>query len=157
MPRTTLNTKLKKRSDYDDIVKKIKSVEKRLPYIKNTFNCSSAVAQTLLEELGLKDYSDTPLEVAKCLIERSEVILSNKDADIRTLLSFKEKLDEESITSLRYMFRELFGRETIFYKEAVLKAIFYYLQSKHYENIFKKPIPFHVQERADKALMECLS
>lgn len=154
MARTTLNAKLKKRSDYEKVVEEIKLAGDPLKFIVFTYGVSKAIANKLIKELDVKKKVSKYDEAVK-ILDRFNNELTKDDVGVRILTKLKEKLEESSIELSRELFSILLGVESKAEKEFLIKAVIYTLQVRNYVVLFKNAMPVVIQTRCDEAIKDC--
>jgi hypothetical protein len=156
MARTAFIEKLKKRSDFTEIVGKIKTVQKPLQYVMDTFDLSYPAGKRLLTDLGISERKETPSVKAQLIIDSLDNRFgAGTNATVFTLIKFKEYLDEQKLPVLQEMLKLLTDRPSISTKAFICRAICYIIQERYYTLIMNKEMPQVVKERTEMFVNLC--
>jgi hypothetical protein len=157
MGRLSLSEKLKKRSDYEDVLKRVTSANNPVKYICDSMGCSYGAALKCAADLGLKfskthNYSDEfPSKFVNSMDLRFSQITSTRE-----LLEVREMLKGYPIELLRDIFKIIFNRETdVNYSFDLVNAITYHFQVKYYNNFYGFDISDRVNNRYKEIVNKC--
>lgn len=157
MSRITLNEKLKKRDDYQDIIKRVRNVQNPVNYIMDQFSCSYPTANKFYKEINgipVESKKESSLDVANKYLSTLDYKFS--EPTTRTLIQFKEELDNFSLESIKYMFETLSNRKSgTDIKSLIIRAISYIIQIKYYKLIHDKEIPESLRIKTEEVISQC--
>ena len=165
MARITLNAKLKKRPDYNEIVKKVKLHPKPIKYVESTFGVTYLTAKKFVDELqGFKvsvDNKELDATEAKAELFLNKVNVRfnpNYNPSSLTFALVGEELEKIPPIVLKCIFKKLHGSESKDVNKFILiRGIKYLLQKKYYNLIFKKDMPKHILDNTEQIIRDCVN
>lgn len=160
MARISLYQKSRDRSDFDKIVKKVKLLDKPIPYVMSQFNCTYPTALNFIKELQGNKLSGVSSEDSDFIATYFLKSVENKidsSPSINSLIKFREDLSKFSIPTLNILFQSLttgIGNTNI--KIDLIRAVSYTLQLKYYNKVYKKVPPESLILKTQDLIRICL-
>ena len=155
MARISLYQKRKNDANFNEVLSTALALEKPIPFIMSTFDCTYQTALKFLKEAKPTFKEENSGVLATNYIRRVEERIKNNPS-FSTLLILRDDLNRFSMSTLKLIFKSYTEKDSLTnLKSEIISGIAYSVQQKYYEKVYRKEISLKLFLKTQDLIKVC--